>query len=121
MCHRNSGKAYERVLREEDLAVVEHHYPTISPAILRGVYECITDQNYPQPGVLIAVADLLYRDQQNLTGKYGIPVLPFSAMDLDNGERIQSRPMAAFHAVFESFSLAERNFRLLKEYLYEKL
>lgn len=117
MCHTSTGESFDRPITKNDLKIIQNHYQTIDKEILQWVYDRITDMNYPQPAVLLMIAELIYRDQEWDTWLYPVPVSPFSAMDLDTGERVQSKEMYSFHTVFESFALAQRNVQLLNNYL----
>jgi hypothetical protein len=117
MCHECSGTNYDRPITIQDREILKKHYASIDTNIVDGLYDRITDKNYPQPAVLVMILEMIYRDQNNDNGLYPVPLSPFSAMDLDTGERVQTPEMYAFHTVFESFALAQRNFSLMNQYL----
>jgi hypothetical protein len=67
--------------------------------------------------VLVTVLEMVDRARRGDIGYYQHPTMPFSAMDLETFERVQSDAMYAFHAVFESMALAQRNMVLLNDAL----
>ena len=121
MCHEATGENYDRPMVEDDLIIISRNYPCIEKDILRDIYRAITDHHYPQPAVMIAICDLIQRAQDGDDGYYMYPTLPFSAMDLDTHDRVQTNSMYAFHTVFESMALAQRNMELLNQVLISQL
>jgi hypothetical protein len=83
------------------------------------VYAALSDNHYCKPAVLIAVLEMVDRFKRGDHGLYQYPTMPFSAMDTDTLERVQTDGMYAFHSVFESMALAERNMLLLNAALKE--
>jgi hypothetical protein len=117
MCHETTGASYDRPLFPTDLPLIMQHYSQLDPAGVEAVYQAITDHHWPQPAVMIAVLELVDRAQRGDCGYYPHPTMPFSAMDLETLERVQSEGMYAFHTVFESMALAQRNMELLNQAL----
>ncbi len=122
MCHTATGENYDRPLHVDDVPIIAHQYRHClgSEAIDR-IYDAITDHHTPQPAVLIAVLDMAHRAKHKDRGMYPWPMMPFSALDLESGERVQTDAMVAFHTVFESMALAERNTQLLNTVLKNEL
>lgn len=117
MCHEATGRSYDRPLMPEDVSLIAAHFPQIDREAIDAVYRAITDHHWPQPAVLVAVLEMIDRARRYDTGYYQYPTMPFSAMDLESYERVQSEGMYAFHAVFESMALAQRNMLLLNNAL----
>jgi hypothetical protein len=109
MCHEATGKPYDRPLFSEDVPLIAGHYPNVPIEGVWNLYEALTDAFWPKPAVLIAFLELVDRALQNDIGYYTNPTIPFSAMDLETFDRVQTDAMADFHSVFEGFPLAERN------------
>lgn len=123
MCHVCTNEPYGRPIKREDLVVVKKHYKEIPENFLDDVFEAITDYHTPQPAVLVVMAEIFDRVRKKDNGIYNWPVIPFSALDLDTWERVQTKEMLAFHTVFESMALAQRNIELVRnvfnKYKYE--
>lgn len=117
MCHEATGASYDRPLFAEDVPLIARHYPHLDRDGIEAVYRAITDHHWPQPAVLVTVLEMIDRAQRCDVGYYQYPTMPFSAMDLETFERVQSDVMYAFHAVFESMALAQRNMVLLNDAL----
>ena len=118
MCHEASGVPYDRPLFEEDVPLIAKHYPNLDRSGVEAVHAAITDHHWPQPAVLITVLEMVDRARRNDTGNNPFATMPFSAMDRDTYERVQVHKMAAFHTVFESMALAQRNMKLLNGALH---
>jgi len=117
MCHEATGASYDRPLFAEDVPLIARHYPQLDRDGVDAIYRAITDHHWPQPAVLVTVLEMIDRARRGDIGYYQHPTMPFSAMDLDTFERVQSDAMYAFHAVFESMALAQRNMVLLNDAL----
>lgn len=117
MCNETTGASYDRPLFAEDVSLIARHYPQLDRDGIDAIYRAITDHHWPQPAVLVTVLEMIDRARRGDTGYYQCPTMPFSAMDLDTFERVQSDAMYAFHAVFESMALAQRNMVLLNDAL----
>lgn len=120
MCHETTGANYDRPLFESDVSIIAGHYDTIPRCKINRLYEAITDSNWAQPAVLIAFLEFITRFQKQDKGLYQHPTIPFSAMDLNTFERVQTPAMAAFHSVFETFRLAQRNCEMVDNVLAEE-
>jgi len=112
-----SWKNYDRPITINDKDIIKQSYPSISSSIIDEIYNRITYKNHPQPAVLIMILEMIYRDQIWDNWIYPVPISPFSWMDLETWERVQTPEMYAFHTVFESFALAQRNFDLMNQYI----
>lgn len=122
MCHTATGAAYDRPLHTDDIQTIVAPYERcLGGAAVTGIVQALTDAHVPQPAVLIAVLEMAHRAKHKDCGLYPWPMMPFSALDLDTLERVQTEDMAAFHTVFESMALAERNMRLLDQVLASQL
>lgn len=122
MCHTATGAAYDRPLQAEDVSFIGVHYQKcLGAQTIARIAQAITDNHSPQPAVLIAALEMADRAKHNDRGMYPWPMMPFSALDLDTLERVQTDEMAAFHTVFESMALAERNMGLLNGVLRDEL
>lgn len=122
MCRTSTGKPYDRPLHSDDIPLISAHYERcLGTAPIAAIVAAITDHHHPQPAVLIAVLEMAHRAKHQDRGMYPWPMLPFSALDLDTLERVQTDAMAEFHSVFESMALAERNMDLLNEVLRSEL
>lgn len=122
MCRTTTGKAYDRPLHADDIPLIAAHYERcLGTPALAAIVAAMTDHHYPQPAVLIAVLEMAHRAKHQDHGLYPWPMMPFSALDLDTLERVQTDTMAEFHSVFESMALAERNMGLLNEALRSSL
>jgi len=119
MCHESSGKSYDRPLFKEDVPLIAGQYPNLSIEGVWKVYKALTDGFWPKPAVLITVLELVDRALRNDVGYYPSPTIPFSAMDLETFERVQTEVMTDFHSVFEGFPLAERNKFIVDEALMQ--
>lgn len=119
MCHEATGANYDRPLFPEDVPLILGHYPNLDPARVDHIVAALTDAFWPKPAVLITFLELISRAKRNDTGYYPYPTIPFSAMDLETYERVQTKAMGEFHSVFEGFPLAERNKRLVDQALTE--
>lgn len=118
MCHTATGTNYDRPLHTDDIPLIASRYTKcLGQTLIDRIVEAITDNHVPQPAVLIAVLEMVDRAKHNDRGMYPWPMMPFSALDLDTLERVQTNEMVAFHTVFESMALAERNMELLNEVL----
>ena len=117
MCHEATDASYDRPLFPEDVPLIARHYPHLDRDGIDAVYQAITDHHWPQPAVLVTVLEMIDRAMRGDIGYYQHPTMPFSAMDLDTFERVQSDAMHAFHTVFESMALAQRNMVLLNDAL----
>jgi hypothetical protein len=113
MCHEASGVSYDRPIDFDDIALIARHYPRLGAPAIHAIYGAITDNHWPKPAVLIAILELVERALEDDRGLYPYPTMPFSAMDLTTYERVQSHGMKAFHSVFESMALAQRNMVIL--------
>jgi hypothetical protein len=120
MCHEASGATYDRPLFRDDMPLIARHFPNIEPDAVAAIFDAITDHHWPQPAVLVTVLELLDRHQRGDTGLYAHPIMPFSAMDIDTYERVQTAAMREFHTVFESMALAQRNMDLLNKVLEQR-
>jgi hypothetical protein len=122
MCRASTGKAYDRPLHADDVPLIAAHYEKcLGEGAIAAIVAAITDNHHPQPAVLIAVLEMAGRAKHRDVGMYPWPMMPFSALDLDTLERVQTEAMAEFHSVFESMALAERNVGLLNGALASKL
>jgi len=119
MCHVSTGAAWDRPIHIDDLPEIARAYD-IDRRFVSRLYRAITDSHCPQPAVLVALLELIDRVNCDDNGLYPWPVLPFSALDLDTLERVQTPSMQAFHSVFESMALAQRNMILLNETLFDQ-
>lgn len=117
MCHETTGEAHDRPLFPEDVDTIAKNYPALNKAGVRAIYQAITDHHWPKPAVLIAVLELVDRARRHDHGYYQYPSMPFSAMDMETLERVQTEATYAFHSVFESMALAERNLVLMNKAL----
>ena len=117
MCHETTGATYDRPLFREDVPLIAKHFPNLDPVGIEAVYQAITDHHWPQPAVLVTVLEMVDRLQRGDVGFYRYPTMPFSAMDIETFERVQSDSMRSFHTVFESMALAQRNMKLLQDAL----
>lgn len=118
MCHAATGVAYDRPLVSEDVPIIASRYARcLGATAIDKIVEALTDNHVPQPAVLIAVLEMAHRAKHNDRGIYPWSMMPFSALDLNTLERVQTDEMAAFHTVFESMALAERNMDLLNDVL----
>ncbi len=120
MCHEATGVLYDRPIHEDDLHLIAAHYPRLGIVAISAIYGAITDNHWPKPAVLIAVLELVERALNEDNGLYPYATMPFSAMDLSTYERVQSLGMKAFHSVFESMALAQRNVELLNRILADR-
>lgn len=119
MCHETTGANHDRPLFAADVPLIASHFPALCSAGVQAVYQAISAHHWPQPAVLVAVLEMIDRSIRRDVGYYSHPTMPFSAMDLETYDRVQSDGMYAFHAVFESMALAQRNMKLLDEALTE--
>lgn len=118
MCHEATGTAYDRPLAAEDIPLIAAHYlPRLNLTAIGRIADAIMDFHRPQPAVLVAVLEMVDRAKHADQGMYPWPMMPFSALDLDTLERVQTAAMAEFHSVFEGMALAERNMILMKDIL----
>lgn len=117
MCHEATGASYDRPIHPDDVAIIAAAYPRVSREDINALYAAMTDHHWPQPAVLIALCEMVDRAQRGDLGYYPYPVMPFSAMDLESYDRVQTDGMYAFHTVFESMALAQRNMVLINEAL----
>ncbi|MCI5051353.1 MAG: hypothetical protein MRY57_03520 [Candidatus Pacebacteria bacterium] len=113
MCHVATGANYDRPINQKDVGIVKEQYPEVNPKVIDELYAAITDNHTPQPAVLIALTELFSRGKRKDNGLYDWPVIPFSALELQTWKRIQTKEMLAFHSVFESMALAQRNMQLV--------
>lgn len=114
MCHQATGRPYDRPLHADDIPLIAAPYVgCLGQSAVSAITGAITDHHAPQPAVLIALLEMAHRTTHNDHGIYPWPMMPFSALDLDTLERVQTDDMAAFHTVFESMALAERNMGLV--------
>lgn len=120
MCHEATGASYDRPLFAEDVPLIAKAFPNLYRQDVDALFAALTDNHFPQPAVLITVCEMVTRYQQGDAGYYTFPTMPFSAMDLETFERVQTPSMLAFHAVFESMALAQRNMMLLNQVLKER-
>ena len=122
MCRATTGKDYDRPLHADDVPLISAHYERcLGVPAIAAIVAAITDNHYPQPAVLIAVLEMADRAKHKDRGMYPWSMMPFSALDLNTLERVQTDAMAEFHSVFESMALAERNMGLLNEALRSEL
>lgn len=122
MCRASTGKPYDRPLHAGDVPLISAHYERcLGAASISAIVAAITDNHHPQPAVLIAVLEMADRAKHHDHGMYPWAMIPFSALDLNTLERVQTDAMAEFHSVFESMALAERNMDLLNETLRSEL
>lgn len=122
MCHATTGAAYDRPLHEDDLPIIVAPYQRcLGGTAITAIVHALTDAHVPQPAVLIAVLEMAHRAKHGDRGLYPWSMMPFSALDLDTFERVQTDEMVAFHTVFESMALAERNMRMLDSVLAQQL
>jgi len=122
MCHTATGAAHDRPLHKEDIPLIEASYLNcLGGHAVSKIVDALTDHHSPQPAVLIAVLEMAHRARHKDRGMYPWSMMPFSALDLDTLERVQTDEMAAFHTVFESMALAERNMDLLNDVLASEL
>lgn len=122
MCRANTGKPWDRPLHADDVPLIAARYERcLGSSAIAAIVAAITDSHYPQPAVLIAVLEMADRAKHRDRGMYPWPMMPFSALDLNTLERVQTEAMAEFHSVFESMALAERNMELLNVVLKSEL
>lgn len=122
MCHTATEANYDRPLHPGDVPLIAGKYAKcLGNAAIDRIVDALTDYHVPQPAVLIAVLEMADRAKHKDRGIYPWPMMPFSALDLDTLERVQTNEMAAFHTVFESMALAERNMGLLNDVLAREL
>ncbi len=122
MCHAATGTSYDRPLHADDVPLIAARYQKcLGTKAIDSIVTAITDHHVPQPAVLIAVLEMMDRAKHRDHGMYPWAMMPFSALDLDTLERVQTEDMAAFHTVFESMALAERNMDLLDRVLRDEL
>lgn len=122
MCRAATGKTYDRPLHADDVPLIAARYEgCLGASAIAAIVKAITENHRPQPAVLIAVLEMADRAKHGNHGMYPWPMMPFSALDLDTLERVQTDAMAEFHSVFESMALAERNMGLLNSALKAEL
>lgn len=122
MCHTATGSAHDRPLHADDIPLIAASYmDCLGERAVTKIADALTDHHSPQPAVLIAVLEMAHRAKHKDRGMYPWSMMPFSALDLNTLERVQTDEMAAFHAVFESMALAERNMNLLNDVLKSEL
>lgn len=122
MCHTATGENYDRPIHPDDVPIIAAPYvKCLGQKPIEAIYDAITDDHVPQPAVLIAILEMADRAKHKDRGLYPWAMMPFSALDLDTLERVQTEEMAAFHTVFESMALAERNMGLLNNVLASEL
>lgn len=122
MCHTATGANHDRPLHCDDVPLIASKYvKCLGETAIRRIVDAITDNHVPQPAVLIAILEMADRAKHKDRGIYPWPMMPFSALDLDTLERVQTNEMAAFHTVFESMALAERNMGLVNDVLASEL
>jgi hypothetical protein len=122
MCHTATGAAHDRPLHKEDIPLIGASYQNcLGERAVTKIAEVLTDHHSPQPAVLIAALEMAHRAKHQDRGMYPWPMMPFSVLDLDTLERVQTDEMAAFHTVFESMALAERTMDLLNGVLAREL
>ncbi len=122
MCRATTGKAYDRPLHADDVSLIAAHYERcLGSSAISAIVAAITDNHHPQPAVLIAVLEMADRAKHQDRGMYPWSMMPFSALDLNTLERVQTNAMVEFHSVFESMALAERNMGLLNKALHSEL
>ncbi|MDB5265346.1 MAG: hypothetical protein JWM39_59 [Parcubacteria group bacterium] len=118
MCHQATGRSYDRPLHAGDIPLIAAPYlGCLGQSTITAIAGAITDYHAPQPAVLIALLEMAHRAKHDDCGMYPWPMMPFSALDLDTLERVQTDDMTVFHTVFESMALAERNMGLVNKVL----
>lgn len=117
MCTPCEDPRIHRPLVSVDIFDLKRYYSKVDATLIDKICAALTDWNSVTPVVPTVIVEMVHRFQIGDNGSFQSPTLPFSAMALKTGERLQAPEMVQCHHVFESLILAQRNVELLQDVL----
>lgn len=120
MCDSFRGDLQRRPFHPTDVGTLIAAFPRLRPSLIRSVVRAMTDSLSPQIAGVVAILDTIDRfiQREMHTANNCGALLLFSAVGRGNTfTRYQSPEMALVHDALTTFTMAERNVKLLNHTL----